>query len=128
MIMDAAFDLDDYVDAGIVKRAFPLHDDKDVKMILDIWNMGVMPHPLDALGEYFMSSEKNQCLHVNVLAAYFGEKVGMYFGWLSFYTAWLLPAGLAGCAVTAWQLYLGMVEGKVLAESLDNPGVMMYAG
>ena len=30
---------------------------------------------------------------------YFGEKIGLYFAWLGFYTAWLLPASIVGVAV-----------------------------
>lgn len=30
---------------------------------------------------------------------YFGEKIGIYFAWLGFYTAWLLPASIVGVLV-----------------------------
>ena len=30
---------------------------------------------------------------------YFGEKIGLYFAWLGFYTAWLLPASIVGLIV-----------------------------
>ncbi|KAK3743463.1 hypothetical protein RRG08_011307 [Elysia crispata] len=30
---------------------------------------------------------------------YFGEKIGIYFAWLGFYTAWLLPASVVGILV-----------------------------
>jgi len=30
---------------------------------------------------------------------YFGEQIGIYFAWLGFYTAWLLPASLVGLIV-----------------------------
>lgn len=30
---------------------------------------------------------------------YFGEKIGIYFAWLGFYTAWLLPAAIVGVLV-----------------------------
>ena len=33
---------------------------------------------------------------------YFGEKIGLYFAWLGFYTAWLLPASIVGVAVFAY--------------------------
>jgi anoctamin-7 len=33
---------------------------------------------------------------------YFGEKIALYFAWLGFYTAWLLPATLVGVFVFAY--------------------------
>lgn len=35
---------------------------------------------------------------------YFGEKVGIYFAWLGFYTTWLLPASLVGIVVMIYGL------------------------
>lgn len=30
---------------------------------------------------------------------YFGEKIGIYFSWLGYYTGLLIPAGLVGLAI-----------------------------
>ncbi|KAH9514072.1 Anoctamin-7 [Bulinus truncatus] len=35
---------------------------------------------------------------------YFGEKIGIYFAWLGFYTAWLLPASIVGVLVFLYGL------------------------
>ena len=35
----------------------------------------------------------------NETQEYFGEKIGLYFAWLGFYTAWLLPASIVGLIV-----------------------------
>ncbi|XP_064396523.1 anoctamin-7-like isoform X2 [Halichondria panicea] len=35
---------------------------------------------------------------------YFGEKIGIYFAWLGFYTMWLLPASLVGLIVFIYGL------------------------
>jgi hypothetical protein len=35
---------------------------------------------------------------------YFGEKIGLYFAWLGFYTAMLVPASIVGVAVTIYGL------------------------
>ncbi|KAH3784068.1 hypothetical protein DPMN_162019, partial [Dreissena polymorpha] len=36
---------------------------------------------------------------------YFGEKIGIYFAWLGFYTAWLLPASLVGIFVFLYGVF-----------------------
>ena len=35
---------------------------------------------------------------------YFGEKIGIYFAWLGFYTAMLIPASLVGLGVFIYGL------------------------
>lgn len=35
---------------------------------------------------------------------YFGEKIGIYFTWLGFYTTWLLPASIVGFIVFLYGL------------------------
>lgn len=39
---------------------------------------------------------------VDHIREYFGEKIGIYFAWLGFYTAWLLPAAVVGLLVFAY--------------------------
>ena len=35
---------------------------------------------------------------------YFGEKIGIYFTWIGFYTTWLLPASIVGFIVFLYGL------------------------
>lgn len=35
---------------------------------------------------------------------YFGEKVGIYFTWIGFYTTWLLPVSLLGIVIFLYGL------------------------
>ena len=37
---------------------------------------------------------------------YFGEKVGLYFAWLGFYTSMLIPASIVGLIVTIYGLVI----------------------
>ena len=36
---------------------------------------------------------------MDLVRKYFGEKVGIYFAWLGFYTSMLIPAALVGLIV-----------------------------
>nr|XP_033778364.1 anoctamin-7-like [Geotrypetes seraphini] len=83
---------------GIYSAAFPLHE-------------GTFEMP-----EYEVSAEElnpRQVLHhywacwscwyryqpLDHIREYFGEKIAIYFAWLGFYTAWLLPAAVVGTFV-----------------------------
>lgn len=47
------------------------------------------------------------CVHVCVILyhrRYFGEKVGIYFTWIGFYTTWLLPISLLGIVIFLYGL------------------------
>ncbi|CAD5126106.1 DgyrCDS14278 [Dimorphilus gyrociliatus] len=88
------------VNRGIYKSYFPLHElppakikknlqffdgpDVDRRRLVETWaRWGKMFHyqPLD------------------VIRRYFGEKIGIYFAWLGFYTGMLVPAAFVGLAV-----------------------------
>ena len=44
------------------------------------------------------------CLTVSNFRRYFGEKVGIYFTWIGFYTTWLLPVSLLGIVIFLYGL------------------------
>ncbi|AWO99528.1 putative anoctamin-7-like [Scophthalmus maximus] len=50
---------------------------------------------------------------------YFGEKIALYFAWLGFYTAWLVPASLVGTLIFLFGLWLMFtdVPAKEVCES-----------
>ncbi|ELT94351.1 hypothetical protein CAPTEDRAFT_102977, partial [Capitella teleta] len=50
---------------------------------------------------------------------YFGEKIGIYFAWLGFYTAWLLPAAAVGFFVFLYGL-LTMDTNTVAAQTCNS--------
>ena len=76
-------DDDKYGTYGIM-AAFPLHDAAAVNELYDAWVV-TWQYPW------------NQ--PVSLLRSYFGEKAGLYFGFLSHYCAWLMGLGLVGIAV-----------------------------
>lgn len=64
--------------------------------------------PVDPSGEggyvyssraLFISCIILQVFPIILYRHYFGEKVGIYFTWVGFYTAWLLPASIVGMIV-----------------------------
>ncbi|XP_068589972.1 anoctamin-7 isoform X2 [Cebidichthys violaceus] len=90
--------VDRLVNEGVYKAAFPLHegpfqlpkyeirpDELNQRQILyhywARWGKWYKYQPLDHIREYF------------------GEKIALYFAWLGFYTAWLLPAAVVGTLV-----------------------------
>ncbi|KAI9531133.1 hypothetical protein NQZ68_000628 [Dissostichus eleginoides] len=90
--------VDRLVNEGVYTAAFPLHegsfklpkyeirpDELNQRQILhhywSRWCKWYKYQPLDHIREYF------------------GEKIALYFAWLGFYTAWLLPAAVIGTLV-----------------------------
>uniref|UniRef100_A0A096LR28 Anoctamin n=1 Tax=Poecilia formosa TaxID=48698 RepID=A0A096LR28_POEFO len=53
---------------------------------------------------------------------YFGEKIALYFAWIGFYTAWLLPASLVGTLIflLGFVLVSSDVPAKEVCESEDT--------
>ncbi|XP_077998551.1 anoctamin-7-like isoform X2 [Glandiceps talaboti] len=94
----AEIGIDRLVEEEIFTAAFPLHDgpyekpkhlvsneDLNKRQVLyeywARWGRWYKYQPLDHIREYF------------------GEKIGIYFAWLGFYTAWLLPSSIIGLIV-----------------------------
>lgn len=65
---------------------------------------------------------KFQPLHY--IKEYFGEKVGLYFAWLGFYTSMLIPASLVGLIVTIYGLVI-MGDNYVSNEICDSKNITM---
>ncbi|KAK7494503.1 hypothetical protein BaRGS_00014156 [Batillaria attramentaria] len=92
--------------------AFPLHEghwkpgsaDNERKLLFDHW-------------AWWKSCFKFQPL--DHIRHYFGEKIGLYFAWLGFYTAMLIPASIMGLAVFIYGLTIMYtnIASKELCES-----------
>ncbi|XP_014906409.1 anoctamin-7-like isoform X3 [Poecilia latipinna] len=56
------------------------------------------------------------------IRAYFGEKIALYFAWIGFYTAWLLPASLVGTLIflLGFADLFSDVPAKEVCESKDT--------
>ncbi|XP_073476055.1 anoctamin-6 isoform X2 [Aquarana catesbeiana] len=89
------FGINKLLDSGIYKAAFPLHDGRfnvkseDAKSLNERYLLyREWAHPL--------SFYKLQPL--DLVRKYYGEKIGIYFAWLGFYTRMLLLAAVVGLA------------------------------
>jgi hypothetical protein len=64
-----------------ILAAFPLHDNVELKILESKW-LKIFEWPWK--------------LETESIKNYFGEKIGLYFEWLGFYTTWLIVAAIVG--------------------------------
>ncbi|KAJ8257710.1 hypothetical protein GJAV_G00188860 [Gymnothorax javanicus] len=83
---------------GVFMAAFPLHEGP-----FEIPNNEIPPDQLNqrqVLFHYWARwSTWYKYQPLDHIREYFGEKIAIYFAWLGFYTAWLLPAAVVGTFV-----------------------------
>uniref|UniRef100_A0A8D3EEP1 Anoctamin n=1 Tax=Scophthalmus maximus TaxID=52904 RepID=A0A8D3EEP1_SCOMX len=101
--------IDRLLSEQVFTDAYPLHEMSpqsfSVRQILYAywakWSCWTRYQPLDHIREYF------------------GEKIALYFAWLGFYTAWLVPASLVGTLIFLFGLWLMFtdVPAKEVCES-----------
>ncbi|XP_069112158.1 anoctamin-10-like isoform X1 [Argopecten irradians] len=79
-----------YVSNGIISKMYPLHDEEEIKRLGAEWYQ-------------LKQFAKEQPIHH--IREYFGEKIGMYFAFLGFYTVALIPPAFIGILylVTSWK-------------------------
>lgn len=89
-----------YKENEILISYFPLHDGfrEDVE---SMWSGG---NYLGIFFKQFVFSPTENVLPIFILGSYFGEKTGIYFAWLSFYTTWLMYLSVIGVIVSIFQL------------------------
>ncbi|XP_015674147.2 anoctamin-7 [Protobothrops mucrosquamatus] len=89
----------------VFTAAFPLHDGP--------YKMSSEEEPTSLLNQrqilfhYWAKWSKwKKYQPLNHIRRYFGEKIALYFAWLGFYTAWLLPAAVVGTLVFIIGIFL----------------------
>ncbi|NXS44146.1 ANO6 protein, partial [Balaeniceps rex] len=94
------FGINKLLDTGIYKAAFPLHDSSFRHLSTD---------PNCPSERYLLYREwahpKNifKLQPLDFIRKYYGEKIGIYFAWLGFYTNMLIVAAVVGVACFLWK-------------------------
>ena len=57
---------------------------------------------------------------LDAIKEYFGEKIALYFAWLGFYTAFLIPASFVGCLCFIYGIVSAM-NSPLVSESCSDP-------
>ncbi|XP_033015218.1 anoctamin-7-like isoform X2 [Lacerta agilis] len=94
----AEMGIDRLLNEGVYSAAFPLHEGPFELPEYEV--LGEELNPRQILYRFWAQWScwyKYQPL--DHIREYFGEKVAIYFAWLGFYTAWLLPAAAVGTLV-----------------------------
>ncbi|XP_043975775.1 anoctamin-7-like isoform X2 [Gambusia affinis] len=113
--------IDRLISEAVFTAAYPLHEGG--------YRMPDEPVPPESLGPRQILNEywsKWSCWRryqpLDHIREYFGEKIALYFAWIGFYTAWLLPASLIGTVIflLGFVLVISDVPAKELCESKDT--------
>ena len=96
----AGYDYEKALELGCLAESgiFPLHDEDELLPALNqVMNFSTLPWniPLEAVKDYY------------------GEKIGLYFTWLCFYTSWLSVASVLGI-LTTWHSWYYLDEHSIM--------------
>ena len=115
-MQDDVFDLDAYLECGVVLRTFPLHDPNERDLVSKLWLPKVYYWPFSccctktAIPPFSFCKDLRKegsdlsFAHLTALKMYFGEKVAFYYAWYSHYTAYLAVAAVPGLIVLLVQV------------------------
>ena len=96
-LLEKEFDLQDYVEIGLVKEHFPCHHFDKRKQISSLWKKYFWMTLLEPLSPVQV---EDAILPLKQIAFYHGVQHGFYFGYLLTFTAFLLPLSILGLG--AW--------------------------
>lgn len=106
------FDVDAYLEAGVILRTFPLHDPAERAVLQSLWmpklgcccKKGRLLAPFSFCGDLQNEGERLSFEHLTSLKMYVGEKNAFYFAWFSHYIIYLVGAAVPGMAVLFVQI------------------------
>ncbi|XP_068173169.1 anoctamin-7 isoform X2 [Antennarius striatus] len=113
--------IDRLLSEGVFSAAYPLHEGD-----FELPNPPVPPQSLglrQILHRYWACwSCWRRYQPLDHIREYFGEKIALYFAWIGFYTAWLLPASVFGIFIFIVGIWIMItdVPAKEVCESGDQ--------
>ncbi|XP_077510547.1 anoctamin-7-like isoform X1 [Amblyomma americanum] len=100
----AQIGIDRLIEEGVYTAAFPLHEGDYRKpsgnVPPNLWNRRQVLYEFWARWSCWYKYQP-----LDHIREYFGEKIGIYFAWLGFYTGWLLPAAAVGFLVFLYGIF-----------------------
>lgn len=101
---------------GVFQDAFPLHDGPKLK------NKNIPPmNKRQTLQKHWASFGCSfEPQPIDEIKEYFGEKIALYFAWLGFYTAFLLPVAILGVVVFGYGVFAS-INSNIVKESCSDP-------
>lgn len=103
-----------YKENKILVDYFPLHDPSKE----DIWKLWGKGQFLKVFITWFVFAKTDQLLPIFLLGSYFGEKVGLYFAWTTFYTGFLAYLSIPSIVLSVFQLS---------TMTFDHPLILLYS-
>ena len=100
-IFEREIDIDYYMKTGIIVRHFPLHDSNRSEIHQSWRKYRVRLFFGFITGRYVKYMQP-----LNFIANYYGEKMGFYYAFLVFYSAWLLIPAIPGLVLFGYQMYV----------------------
>ncbi|KAF3693421.1 Anoctamin-7 New gene expressed in prostate -like protein Transmembrane protein 16G [Channa argus] len=118
-VKDGEVGIDRLLSDEVFTAAYPLHEGG-----FQSPTPPVPPHALSLRQILYMYWAKWSCWRryqpLDHIREYFGEKIALYFAWLGFYTAWLLPASVVGTLIFLFGFWL--MDTDVPAKELCDSG------
>jgi anoctamin-1 len=107
-----AFGIKRLLNNGAYAAAYPLHEGS--------WKPWTKPSIRRLLYEHWAHwSNFYKIQPLDYIRTYFGEKIGLYFAWLGFYTWMLVPASIVGLIVFIYSV--ATINDNIVAKETCNP-------
>ena len=112
-LIESAIEIDAYLAGGVMKRIFSVHDQSELHPIRDHWVKKLQPFA--SWSDYTRSEQSNTLEAINHVRSYYGEKVALYYAWVSHYTATLTYIVVFSLALQLYQFILVQKSSAYLA-------------